>query len=221
MSLNIVSVLPDVSSTGVILQGAIIITFDQEIDPTTLTESSFLLSAPTEGSRPAPDGLVGVVSPVSGTDYVDGAFSFALNSTGATIATFKPSRPMRPNVRYTVLISTDVATVAGVALSGPYTWTFTTGVLNLTIPPLQNPLPSQVGRIRLEDLTVTPSSTLNNDLHLIVITFPSNIDATSFDPKTIDVDLEAFLQDLDITVPTVTSQTVTVAGNTLTIALTF
>ena len=48
MSLNILSVLPDVNSTGVILQGAVIVTFDQEIDVTTYDESSFLLSAPPE-----------------------------------------------------------------------------------------------------------------------------------------------------------------------------
>ena len=35
MSLNIFSVRPDVNSSGVILQGAVIVTFDQEIDVTT------------------------------------------------------------------------------------------------------------------------------------------------------------------------------------------
>ena len=40
MSLNILSVLPDINSTGVILQGAVIVTFDQEIDVTTYDERS-------------------------------------------------------------------------------------------------------------------------------------------------------------------------------------
>lgn len=178
MSLNILSVLPDVNSTGVILQGAVIVTFDQEIDVTTYDESSFLLSAPPETPVVPPGGLVGSVSPASGTDYVVGTFSFALNTAGATI---KPARPMRANVKYTVLISTAVATTAGVALANNYTWSFVTGVLNLTVPPMQQPGPGQVDRIRKEDLRTSPRSSINNDLHLIVITFPDNIDPASFD----------------------------------------
>ena len=174
--------LPDVNSSGVILQGAVIVTFDQEIDATTYSEASFLLSCPPEASTIAPSGLVGSVSPASGTDYVAGTFSFALNSSGNTIATFKPARPMRPNVKYTVLISTDVATVAAGALANNYSWSFVTGVLNLTVPPMQQPGPAQVGRIRKEDLTVSPRSTLNNDLHQIVITFPNEIDPASISP---------------------------------------
>jgi hypothetical protein len=221
MSLNIVSVLPDVTSMGVILQGAVIVTFDQEIDVTTYSESSFLLSAPPETSHTPPGGLVGSVNPVTGTDYVEGTFSFQLNTAGGTIATFKPLRPMRPNVRYTVLISTEVATPGGVALSENYTWNFTTGVLNLTMPPAQNPLPSQVGRIRPEDLSISPHSTINNDLHTITLTFPDDIDPTSFDVADVFVDLEAFLQDLDVDVPAVTGKTIIIEGDQLIINLTF
>jgi hypothetical protein len=169
-------VLPNVNASGVILQGAVIVTFDQEIDVTTYTENSFLLSAPPETPAIAPGGLVGAVTPAGGTDYVAGTFSFALNGSSQTIATFKPARPMRPNVKYTVLISTDVATAAGVALANNYTWSFVTGVLNLMTPPPQQPGPAQVGRIRKEDLTISPRSTLNNDLHVIIITVLDDID---------------------------------------------
>jgi hypothetical protein len=51
---------------------------------------------------------------------------------------------MRPNVKYTVLISTDVATTAGVTLANNYTWRFVTGVLNLTVPPMQQPRLTQI-----------------------------------------------------------------------------
>lgn len=161
MSLNILSVLPDVNSSGVILQGAVIATFDQEIDVTTYSENSFLLSAPAETPNVPPGGLVGKVAPVTGTDYISGTFSFALNTAGGTIATFKPARPMRPNVKYTVLISTDVATANGTSLAANYSWSFVTGVLNLTVPPMQQPGRAQVGRIRKEDLQISPRSTLN------------------------------------------------------------
>jgi hypothetical protein len=176
MSLNILSVLPNVNSSGVILQGAVIVTFDQEIDVTTFSESSFLLSAPPETPAIAPGGLVGAVTPAGGTDYVAGTFSFALNGSSQTIATFRPACPMRPNVKYTVLISTDVATSAGVTLTNNYSWSFVTGVLNLKIPPPQQPGPAQVGCIRKEDLTISPRSTLNNDLHLIIIAVLDDID---------------------------------------------
>jgi hypothetical protein len=152
------------------------VTFDQEIDVTSYTENSFLLSAPPETPAIAPGGLVGAVTPAGGTDYVAGTFSFALNGSSQTIATFKPARPMRPNVKYTVLISTDVATAAGVALANNYTWSFVTGVLNLMTPPPQQPGPAQVGRIRKKDLTFSPRSTLNNDLHVIIIMVLDDID---------------------------------------------
>jgi len=162
-------VLPDVNSSGVILQGAVIVTFDQAIDVATYQESSFLLSVPPEQGSIDPTGQLGLVSPVSGTDYVDGTFSFSQNGSGATIATFRPSRTLRPNVTYTVLISTDVTALDGTTLSTNYTWKFTTGILNLTTPLRQNPLPSQVGRIQPKDLIVTPRSSINNDLHQIEI----------------------------------------------------
>jgi len=145
--------LPDVNSSGVILQGAVIVTFDQEIDVTTYSEQSFLLSCPAAAPSISPTGLVGYVTPASGTDYVSDSFSFALNTAGATIATFKPARPMQPNVKYTVLISTAVATGDGTTLASNYTWSFVTGVLNLTVPPMQQPNPGQVGRIRKEEHT--------------------------------------------------------------------
>ena len=163
--------LPDINSTGVILQGAVIVTFDQEIDVTTYDESSFLLSAPPETPRVPPGGLVGPVAPVTGTDYVQGTFTFAVNTAGATVATFVPARPIRPNVKYTVLISTAVQTPGPtpVPLSANYTWSFVTGVLNLTTPPPPQPGPGQVGRIRKEDLRTSPRSSINNDLHQIII----------------------------------------------------
>jgi hypothetical protein len=76
---------PDVNSTGVILQGAVIVTFDQEIDVTRFSEFSFLLSALPETPNVPSTGLVGKIAPVTGTDNVQGTFTFALNSAGATV----------------------------------------------------------------------------------------------------------------------------------------
>jgi hypothetical protein len=64
MSLNILSVLPDVNASGVILQGAVIVTFDQEIDVTTFSESSFLLSAPPATPvTPPPEAWLAMSAP--------------------------------------------------------------------------------------------------------------------------------------------------------------
>ena len=81
--------LPDVNSTGVILQGAVIVTFDQEIDVTTYDENSFLLSAPAETPRVPPGGLVGYVAPVIGTgvDRGDSKLLTSIVSKGILLVT--------------------------------------------------------------------------------------------------------------------------------------
>jgi hypothetical protein len=220
MSLNILSVLPADQATDIILQAAVMVTFDQEIDTTTFSEQTFLLSGPGTVGVSSPQGLIDNTPATQGTEYVQGTFSFAIDSQSRTVATFRPSRPLRPNVLYTVLIS-GVLSATEDALSGNYTFSFTTGVLNLKTPPAQNPLPAAVGRIRPGDLTVLPSSTIDNDLHRIEIDFPDNIDPTSFDVNAVSVSLEAFLLDPDVTVPTPTSSSVTVQGNKLIVELTF
>lgn len=48
---NVVSVEPADSETDVILGTVIFVTFDQEIDPTTVTDATFSLTGPGQASR--------------------------------------------------------------------------------------------------------------------------------------------------------------------------
>src|ERR1035437_8805186 len=91
----VVSVDPGNSETDVVLGQALILTFDQVIDPTTLNDSPFSLT------YPAPIQVVNSAQLISGkpessTVSVDGTWSFA-TVAGATVATFQPSRGFQQN----------------------------------------------------------------------------------------------------------------------------
>jgi Bacterial Ig-like domain len=94
---------PDNNATGVAFGAAVTGTFNEEIDPATLTAASFLL-------RAGVDNVTGVVT---------------LNPAG-TIATFTPSAPLADNTTYTATLTTAITDVAGNALAADHVWTFTT-----------------------------------------------------------------------------------------------
>jgi len=97
------STLPDNNATGVPVGSAVTATFDEAIDPATVTTASFLLQA--------------------GVDNVAGAV--ALNGAG-TIATFTPSAPLADNTTYTATLTTVITDISGNPLAADYVWTFTT-----------------------------------------------------------------------------------------------
>jgi hypothetical protein len=219
--MKIAQVLPADKSKDVVLQAAVVITFDQEINISTLSEMSFLMSGPGQNGVMTPDSMTSTTQPaIQGREFIQGTFSFALDGQGRTVATFKPSKVLRPNITYNILISQDVKSATGSPLDADYGWSFTTGALNLKTPPVQNPLPAEVGRIEPDDLKVTPSATLNDDLHIIEIEFPDEVDPASVDTNQIKVKLEAFLEDPDVEVPDIQSVNVTVVGNKLHIEIT-
>lgn len=101
----VVSVQPDVNETDVVLGQPVIITFDQGIDTTTLSDSTFNLSFP------APTQIITSGQLISGpagpsTVPVHGAWTFATDGQNRTVATFTP-----PNMRITRTPSTP-----------PYCW---------------------------------------------------------------------------------------------------
>ena len=111
-------VIPKVSATGVV-DGAIGLainrvstaTFSQPMDPSTINSATFSVS---QGNLPVP-----------------GKVTYA----GLT-ATFTPSSNLAVNTRYTSIISTGAADLAGVALASNYVWSWTTGPANPTPPVL-------------------------------------------------------------------------------------
>jgi len=123
--------VPEDSATGVATNTEITATFTEDMDPATITGSSFTLQGP-------------------GTTDVDGNVSYAV---GARTAIFTPTTPttLPANTLFTATITTAATDLAGNALAGnqaslpaasDFIWTFTTGADPDTTAPritLENP----------------------------------------------------------------------------------
>jgi hypothetical protein len=94
-------------ATSVALDQLITVTFNEEMNPETINQSSFTLN---------------------GTSQVAGVITYA----GKT-ATFKPSALLSPNTTYTATIKRTVKDLTGNALQTETNWTFSTG---LTVTPM-------------------------------------------------------------------------------------
>lgn len=112
---EVVGVCPVVTATnpvdgafGVPLNQIITATFNEEMNPSTINPSSFIIT-------------VGEI-PVAGTVTYSG-----------TTATFTPTNRLTVNTLYTGRIKTSVKDVAGNALQTDYVWTFTTGLSPLVV----------------------------------------------------------------------------------------
>lgn len=112
---EVVGVCPVVSSTipadgsfGVPLNQIISVTFNEEMNPSTINTSSIIIS-------------------VAGVE-VPGTVTYS----GMT-ATFTPSSRLTTNTLYTGTVKTSVKDVAGNALQTDYVWTFTTGLNPLVV----------------------------------------------------------------------------------------
>lgn len=97
----VVSTIPADGASGVSLNQVITATFNEAMNPETITQSSFIITT------------AGV--PVSGAVTYSG-----------TIATFTPTDPLTANTLYTGRITTLSKDLAGNALQADYVWTFTT-----------------------------------------------------------------------------------------------
>jgi hypothetical protein len=97
------STIPATGATGVALNQIISATFNEAVDPATITQSSFTVTG---------------TAPVTGT----------ITYSGKT-ATFTPSSLLSPSTVYTGKISTSVKDLDGNALQTDYIWTFTTGIV--------------------------------------------------------------------------------------------
>jgi hypothetical protein len=115
---------PANGATGVAVNGSIATTFNEPMDPLTITTTTFTLTGP---------GL----TPVAGTvSYV------------GTTATFTPTNPLAPNTLFTATITTAVKDLAGNNLVTVKTWTFTTGATPDTTAPTfsaSNPANGAIG----------------------------------------------------------------------------
>ena len=144
----VVSVEPGNLETDAILGIPIIITFDQVIDQTTVNDATFALTGPgtTEVETAMNMATLGKLSP-TGREYITGTFTFVTtgNIPPNTVVSFVPSRALRNNTTYSVLllgssgsiISNGVRNPAYEGMVNSYEWSFTTGTMDVTVPPNQ------------------------------------------------------------------------------------
>jgi len=106
---GLIGICPKVASTspadndmGVSLSTSINVTFNEAIDPSTITATTFTL---TKGTTP-----------------IAGKLTYA-----AKTATFLPTNALTPNTKYTGTITTGVKDMAANAVTSNYVWSFTTG----------------------------------------------------------------------------------------------
>jgi len=100
---------PAIAATAVPLNQIVTATFNEEMNPTTITQQSFTLTG----------GLKSGV-PVLGT--------LTYNNTNATLS-FVPTAPLAPNTTYTGTVKSTVKDLQGNALQTNFVWTFSTGII--------------------------------------------------------------------------------------------
>lgn len=110
---------PASGATGIPVNGQIVTTFNEIMDPISLNTLTYTLTGP--GGNP-----------------IAGTVSFAGNA-----ATFTPNSPLTANTAYTATVTTGAKDLAGNPLAAPVIWTFTTGLVADTVAPtvtLTNPI---------------------------------------------------------------------------------
>lgn len=133
----VVSTMPTSGATGVALNQVLSATFNQAMNATTLTTSTFTLAGPAGA--------------VSGT--------VAYNATGS-VATLTPGAPLAYGTVYTATITTGAQNPAGIGLATNYTWSFTTLAQPLTVATVL-PVNGATGVPVNQTLTATFNEALN------------------------------------------------------------
>lgn len=101
---SVTSTVPVAGATGVPVNQVISATFNESMNPATITDATFLLTGP-------------------GTTAVSGVVKY--NATGS-VASFTPTASLAYNTTYTATITTAVTNTVGVRPAAGYTWSFTT-----------------------------------------------------------------------------------------------
>ena len=135
----VISTDPANAATGVVLNKKISATFNEVMNPTTITTSTFLLK--------------------QGATVITGVVTY----TGTT-AIFSPSANLLPNLVYTATITTGAQDLAGNGLVADYVWSFTTGTTTDIIPPTvisTDPANAATGVALNKKISATFSETMN------------------------------------------------------------
>jgi len=147
----VVSTIPVNGAVDVPLNQVVSATFNEKMNPATITTSTFILVAGTTKSG------------VKATTVVDGTIAYS----GMT-AFFTPSSPLTPNTTYTGTVTTGCRDLMGNALNTNYVWTFstdapptvTTDPANNAVDVLLNKIIIATFSVPIDSLTLkTPAST--------------------------------------------------------------
>ena len=147
----VVSTIPVNGAVDVPLNQVVSATFNEKMNPATITTSTFILVA----------GIT--KSGVKATTVVDGTIAYS----GMT-AFFTPSSPLTPNTTYTGTVTTGCHDLMGNALNTNYVWTFstdapptvTTDPANNAVDVLLNKIIIATFSVPMDSLTLkTPAST--------------------------------------------------------------
>lgn len=214
---TILSVDPANLDVDVVLGISINVIFDSLMNHSTINDTSFSLTGPGQTQIITPEqDISSDPQPITGREYITGVFSFddTIASGTRTKVTFNPSKPLRPDVIYTILImgsggilsSDSIKNASNVPMVGSYTWSFTTGQLNLVSLPPSVPLPGSLPQLDPTTIVVIPRQTSNHvvgaDLtQEIDIIFPGSVNLTSFDMNDLLTSVEAILGDPSVMVP--------------------
>ncbi len=131
----VVSTAPTAGSVNVPLDQTITATFNEDMDPATFTQASFILQ---------------------GTTQVAGTVSFS-----GRIATFNPTADLTPNTTYTAIIKTSVKDLMGNALQTDYVWSFSTGAVVRPVVISTNPVNNATNVVLNKTVTATFNMAMN------------------------------------------------------------
>ena len=147
----VVSTIPVNGAVDVPLNQVVSATFNEKMNPATITTSTFILMAGTTKSG------------IKATTVVDGTIAYS----GMT-AFFTPSIPLTPNTTYTGTVTTGCRDLMGNALNTNFVWTFstdappmvTTDPANNAVDVLLNKIVVATFSVPMDSLTFkTPAST--------------------------------------------------------------
>lgn len=150
MAVTVVSNLPASNETDVILMTTIQAVFSAAVTSGSVNADTFVVYSTGTTVFKEAGGSLSKNSDLykyADTDYVEGTYTYLSGSaaSGFLNVTFTPTKPLKPNVEYTVILTgydqgtknanKYIRTVGGDYLSRTVKWKFTTGELMVDEPP--------------------------------------------------------------------------------------
>jgi O-glycosyl hydrolase len=136
----VTAVTPLNASTTAAINTTVTATFNEAMMSSTITASTFTLTGP-------------------GNTSVQGTVGY---NAGTSVATFTPAANLAYNTAYTATLSTSIMSSVGVALSAPYTWSFTTAAAPIPTVTTTAPASGATGVNVANALTATFSQPMNS-----------------------------------------------------------